>query len=105
MHDFDQPPSQFCRRDTSHPHALMLRYRSHLENAMLHIPLDPAVERTLASIAARTGDAPEELARQALLKYLEDLEDYAVAVERWREFNPATTLSTEEMLRELGVAD
>ena len=72
---------------------------------MLHLPLDPALERTLASIAARTGDAPEELARQALLKDMEDLEDYAVAVERWREFDPATAISSEEMLRELGVAD
>jgi predicted DNA-binding protein len=72
---------------------------------MLTLPLDPALERHLASIAARTGDAPAELARQALLKYLEDLEDYATAVEAYRARNPGEARSTEEVLRELGVAD
>lgn len=72
---------------------------------MLHVPLDPALEHALAGIAARTGDAPEELARQALVKYLEDLEDYAVAVEAWRAFDPATAISMEEMKREFGLDD
>lgn len=70
---------------------------------MLEIPLDPELERTLAVIAARTGDAPGDLARAALLKYLEDLEDYAVAVEGWRANDPSQNISSEEMLRELGL--
>ena len=69
---------------------------------MLEIPLDPTLERHLADIAARIGEAPAELARKALLAYLED---YAAAVEAWRQHDPSTTLSTEEMLRELGVED
>lgn len=72
---------------------------------MLHVDLDPELERTLADISARTGNAPDELARRALLAYLEDLEDYALAVEAWREHDPTQTKSTEEMLRELGVED
>ncbi|HEX8383331.1 MAG TPA: hypothetical protein VF592_08150 [Sphingomonas sp.] len=70
---------------------------------MLEVPLDPELERTLAAIAARTGDAPGDLARAALLKYLEDLEDYAVAVEGWRANDSSRNLSSEEMLRELGL--
>ena len=72
---------------------------------MLEIPLDPQLERHLAEIAARVGEAPAELARKALLAYLEDLEDYAVAVEAWKEHDPSKTLSTDEVLRELGVED
>ncbi len=72
---------------------------------MLEIPLDPQLERHLADIAARVGEAPAELARRALLAYLEDLEDYAIAVEAWKEFDPGKTFSTEEVLRELGVED
>ena len=72
---------------------------------MLEIPLDPKLERHLADIAARVGEAPAELARKALLAYLEDLEDYAIAVETWKEHDPAKTLTTEEVLRELGVED
>lgn len=72
---------------------------------MLELQLSPEVERILADVSARTGDPKEELARKALLAYLEDLEDYAAAVEAWKEHDPSKTLSTEEMLRELGVED
>lgn len=72
---------------------------------MLSIVIDPEIEARLAAVASKTGNAPDELARRALLAYLEDLEDYAVAVEAWKEHDPAKTLTTEEMLRELGVAD
>ena len=72
---------------------------------MLQVPLTHDLERTLASIAARTGDAPGDLARAALVKYMEDLEDYAIAVEAWREYDPAKSISSEEMLRELGLKD
>jgi predicted DNA-binding protein len=72
---------------------------------MLEVAIDPEIEKILADIAARTGEAPGELARKALLAYLEDLEDYAIAVEAWREHDPSKTISSEEMLRELGVED
>lgn len=72
---------------------------------MLQVPLTPDLERTLARIAARTGDAPGDLARAALVRYMEDLEDYAIAVEAWRNRDPDGAKSTEEVLRELGVAD
>ncbi|WP_375428015.1 hypothetical protein [uncultured Sphingomonas sp.] len=65
--------------------------------------LTTELELTLAAIAARIGDAPGDLARAALLKCLEDLEDYAVAAEGWRANNPARNISSEEMLRELGL--
>ena len=72
---------------------------------MLQIPLTPELENALAGIAARTGDTPSDLAQAALVKYLEDLEDYAVAVEGWRANDPAQNKSSEEMLRALGVDD
>ena len=65
---------------------------------MLEVPLTPDLERALASIAARTGDTPGELARKALLRYLEDLEDYAAAVEASREFDPADTVPLAELM-------
>ena len=72
---------------------------------MLEIPLDPQLERHLADIAARVGEAPGELARKALLAYLEDLEDYAIAVEAWKEHDPNDTVSLEQVKRELGLKD
>lgn len=70
---------------------------------MLEIPLDPQLERHLADIAARVGEAPAELARRALLAYLEDLEDYAIAVEAWKEHDPKDTVSLEELMSRHGV--
>jgi len=70
---------------------------------MLEIPLDPKLERHLADIAARVGEAPAELARKALLAYLEDLEDYAIAVEAWKEHDPKDTVSLEELMARHGV--
>lgn len=72
---------------------------------MLQVALTPDLERQLGEIAARVGQAPDELARKALLAYLEDLEDYATAVEAWRDHDPAETTSSEAMLRELGLED
>ncbi len=72
---------------------------------MLELRLDPALERHLSEVAARIGEAPDEIARKALLAYMEDLEDYATAVEAWREHDPDKTLSTEQMLQALNVAD
>ena len=72
---------------------------------MLEIPITPDLEQELTALAARIGEAPGEIARKALLAYMEDLEDYAVAVEAWREHDPTQTLTTEEMLRALGVED
>lgn len=72
---------------------------------MLQVALTPELERQLAAIAERVGQAPDELARRALLAYLEDLEDYATAVEAWKAHDPAKTISSEEMLRELGLED
>lgn len=72
---------------------------------MLEVPLTPEIEGLLTDIAARVGEAPATLAQKALLAYLEDLEDYAIAVEAWKEHDPTKTISTKGMLRELGLAD
>jgi predicted DNA-binding protein len=66
--------------------------------AMLEINLDPKLARHLSDISARVGQAPEELARRALLAYLEDLEDYALAVEASKEFDPDDTVSLDELM-------
>lgn len=72
---------------------------------MLSLAIDPETERRLAAVTAKTGDAPDELARRALLAYLEDLEDYATAVEAWKEFDQdrSGAVSAEELLKRHGL--
>lgn len=72
---------------------------------MIQLKIDGELETIVNDIAARTGDTPDDLARKALLAYLEDLEDYALAVEAWNNREPGEeTYSTEEVLRELELA-
>ncbi|MET1113026.1 MAG: hypothetical protein ABWX67_16025 [Allosphingosinicella sp.] len=70
---------------------------------MLEIQLDPKLERHLAEIAARVGEAPAELARKALVAYLEDLEDHAVAVEAEKGFDTKDTVSLDALMTRYGV--
>lgn len=70
---------------------------------MIQLKIDGELETIVNDIAARTGDTPDDLARKALLAYLEDLEDYALAVEAWRQSDPRDTISLEEVMARYGV--
>ena len=72
---------------------------------MLAIKIDAATERRLADAARRIGQAPDALAAKALDAYLEDLEDYALAVEAMKDYDPKDNISLEELKRELGLDD
>jgi RHH-type transcriptional regulator, rel operon repressor / antitoxin RelB len=48
----------------------------------LAIQLSPDVEQRLKAVADRTGRSESEHAREAILRYLEDLEDELTALER-----------------------
>ena len=55
----------------------------------------------LSELAERTGRSPNEHAREALLEYLADQEDYRIAVERLQKGGRRIPL--EELERELGL--
>ncbi|HEX5757708.1 MAG TPA: ribbon-helix-helix protein, CopG family [Thermoanaerobaculia bacterium] len=46
------------------------------------LELDPETERRLERVVVRTGRSTTELVREAVLEYLEEAEDRAVAEER-----------------------
>lgn len=49
---------------------------------MLALRLPAEIEARLDAIAKQTGRTKSSLAREAILEKLEDMEDYAIAVER-----------------------
>ena len=51
---------------------------------MLALRLPPEIEARLEAIAKQTGRTKSSFAREAILEKLEDMEDYATAVERLR---------------------
>ncbi len=70
---------------------------------MLAIRLPPEIEKRLEALAKRTGRSKTYYAREAILGYLDDLEDYYLALSRVEKNLPS--LSMEELERRLGVAD
>jgi len=70
---------------------------------MLAIRLTPDIEKRLDALAKKTGRSKTYYAREAILEYLEDLEDYYLALARVEKNLPG--LSLEEVEKRLGFAD
>jgi RHH-type rel operon transcriptional repressor/antitoxin RelB len=64
---------------------------------MLAINIPPDLEERLAELAAKSGQGAEEIVGEALLTYLEDLEDALIAIERLKSARRAIPL--EEVIR------
>jgi RHH-type transcriptional regulator, rel operon repressor / antitoxin RelB len=68
---------------------------------MLEVRLEPELEARLERLANKTGRSTSDYANEAIRQYLEDQEDYLLAVEvASRE---EKTFSLEEVRRELGL--
>ena len=69
--------------------------------SMIAVRLPDDIEERLASLAKRTGRTKTFYVREAILRYIEDMEDTYVALERLKK--PGRRLSMEEAEKELGV--
>lgn len=66
---------------------------------MLALRLPPDIEKRLQSLARRTGRTKSFYAREAILRHLEDIEDYHLAQQRLAQARERVTL--EELEEEL----
>ncbi len=66
---------------------------------MLAIRLDPDIEKRLETLAKKTGRTKTFYAREAILEYLQEMEDYYLAVDLIQE--PGRIYSAEEAKREM----
>ncbi len=72
---------------------------------MLAIRLPEEIEKRLEELAKKTGRTKSYYVRQAILEYLEDMEDYYLAEERLKSFNDAKTIPLEEIMKRHGMED
>lgn len=74
---------------------------------MLAIRLPEEVEARLEALAKKTGRSKTFYARQAILEYLDDLEDLYLAEQRWLSLQrgESETVSLAEVERDLGLDD
>jgi RHH-type transcriptional regulator, rel operon repressor / antitoxin RelB len=70
---------------------------------MLAIRLDADLEARLTAIAARTGRTKTFYAHAAIAEYIDDMEDYALAEEALRDYDPSKNVSLDVIKRELGL--
>src|SRR3984885_46335 len=75
-------------------------YSNSRRNVMLALRLPADIEKRLDSLAKKTGRSKSFYAREAILRHLEDLEDYYLARRRLAHKSRRVTL--EELERELG---
>jgi RHH-type rel operon transcriptional repressor/antitoxin RelB len=66
---------------------------------MLALRLPPEIEKRLERLAQKTGRTKSFYAREAILRHIEDLEDFHLAERRLRRGGPRVTL--EELEKEL----
>jgi len=74
---------------------------------MLAIRLPEDIEARLERLAKQTGRSKTFYAREAILEYLDDLEDLYLAEQRWLSLQrgESRTVSLSEVERELGLDD
>lgn len=66
---------------------------------MLSVRLEPDIEKRLAELAKRTGRTKSYYVREAIVEYLEDMEDRYIAIERLE--NPARLWTLDELERDV----
>ena len=71
---------------------------------MKTINLSPEIESKLTNLSQQMGKTEDKLIEEALINYLEDLEDIQDAQERLAN-PPSRYLTLEEVEKELGLAD
>jgi predicted DNA-binding protein len=67
------------------------------------IEVDEDTERRLSELSSGAGVSIQELTYQALLSYIEDMEDYRIAESRLQDNLPAIPI--EEVVHRLGLED
>ncbi len=69
--------------------------------AMIAVKLEPELEARVLALAKSTGRSKSSVAREAIVRQLEDLEDYHEAVKCAK--NPGRIYSSKEVESELGL--
>ncbi len=70
---------------------------------LMTVQLEPEIDIQFDEMAQHTGESKDNLVRQALLSYLEDLHDARIIEERLK--NPGKRIPLSEVVKNLGLDD
>ncbi len=72
---------------------------------MLSIRLPDDIETRLETLATQTGRTKSYYVKEALMSYLDDLEDFYLAEQRMQRFDDSQAIPLAELVEKYGVAD
>jgi len=72
---------------------------------MITIRLPSEIERRLVQLSRRTGRTKAHYVREAVISYIDDLEDFYLAEERMQRFDQAKTVPLDELVKKYGLED
>jgi RHH-type rel operon transcriptional repressor/antitoxin RelB len=72
---------------------------------MLAIRLPEELEARLERLSERTGRPKSYYAREALIEYIDDLEDHYLAEDRLKKFKDGTGIPLADLMKKYGLAD
>ena len=73
--------------------------------AMIAIRLPDDIKERLEVLAKKTGRTKSYYVRQAILEYLDDMEDFYLAEERMKSFSEANAVSLQDLKKSYDVVD
>ena len=72
---------------------------------MIAVRLPSEIENRLTKLSNLTGRTKTYYVREAIVSYIDDLEDFYMAEERMKTFVQAKTISLDELVNKYGVED
>ena len=72
---------------------------------MIAVRLPSEIENRLTELSNLTGRTKTYYVREAIVSYIDDLEDFYMAEERMKTFDQAKTISLDELVNKYGVED
>lgn len=72
---------------------------------MLAVRLPSELEERLALLASKTGRTKTFYVREAVARFIDDLEDYYLAEERMSRYSKDETVPLAEVMKRYGLAD
>jgi RHH-type transcriptional regulator, rel operon repressor / antitoxin RelB len=72
---------------------------------MVSVKLPEDIDKCLEKLAQKTGNSKSYHIRQAILEYLEYMEDYYLAEERMKSFSDAKTISLKDLKDRYNIED
>ena len=72
---------------------------------MLAVRLPEELEDRLYRLSEKTGRAKSYYVREALVEYIDDLEDHYLAEQRLKKFGDGPTIPLDDLMKKYGLAD